>query len=439
MPRIARDRKPDETTFLRRVFDQISDCLVAIDLEGRVVLINKAYCELLGGPESEFLGRHITDVVGPRTRLHVVAQGGRVELGYPLDVKGRRLVTKQVPVLLEGEVIGAVGMALTSDLRIPASKSRTSGEKAKNDAWHVRFSLNDIFGEAREIVAYKQALVRAAEHEFPVLITGETGTGKELGAQSIHHMSLRSSGPFVWVNCSSIPQELIEAELFGYEGGAFTGARSQGKPGKFELSANGTIFLDEIGDMPLALQSSLLRVLQTNEYVRVGGTTPLELKARIICATNKPLGKLVADKSFRSDLFYRLDIEAIEAPTLRSRQDKEELAQHLLRRAALKTGRSLRPLGKVQLDRIRSHDWPGNARELENVLLRWTLGGDFTVRPHGEASHSPGASLREQLEDTRRRAVQNALLEAGGDKERCAAILGISRAALYKELAKSTD
>jgi transcriptional regulator with PAS, ATPase and Fis domain len=437
MPRIARGRAPEESTFLRRVFDQISDCLVAIDLEGRIVLINKAYCELLKGSEQDFLGRKITDVVGPKTRLHVVAQGGPVELGYPLDVKGRRLITKQVPVLSEGEIIGAVGMALSSDLRAP--KSSRPGDKASMEAWHVRFSLNDIFGEGKEIVAYKECLTRASQHDFPVLISGETGTGKELGAQSIHHLSSRGSGPFVWINCASIPQELVEAELFGYEGGAFTGAKNIGKRGKFELAAGGTIFLDEIGDMPLALQSSLLRVLQTNEYVRVGGASPIELKARIVCATNKSLEELVAKQAFRSDLYFRLDIESIEAPALKDREDKEELAQHLLRKAALRAGRPFRPLEKAQLEAIRSHDWPGNVRELENVLLRWTLGGQFSIRNHHFTRNAVQQSLSEQLQETRRRAIENAMDRTGRNKEKSAALLGMSRSAFYKELARLTQ
>lgn len=428
-----------EVHFLRRVFDQISDCLVAIDVDGRIVLINQAYCELLRGRETDFLGRHITTVVGPATRLHLVAKGGPVELGYPLDIRGKRLISKQVPVMSKGKIVGAVGMAMASDLRSP-SKPRGNSGRTREDNWQIRFTLNDIFGQGKEIATFKSALERAASHDFPVLITGETGTGKELGAQSIHHLSARSRGPFVWVNCASIPPDLIEAELFGYEGGAFTGAKTKGKEGKFELAAGGTIFLDEIGDMPAHLQSSLLRILQTNQFVRVGGTSPIDLDARLICATHRSLEQLVEEKLFRSDLLYRLDVVTIRAPSLRERDDKDQLIGYLVKKVADKTGREFH-LTARQRELLLQHDWPGNVRELENTLVRLVLSGELLIRTKAAArrGHGPsgsGGDLKAQIETAKQQAIRSAMDAANGDKERAANALKISRAQLYRELQK---
>jgi transcriptional regulator with PAS, ATPase and Fis domain len=439
----------DEARFLRTVLDHVSDCLVAVDTEGRVVLINRPYCKLLGGEEEDFIGRRITDVVSQETRLHLVARGESAIVGFPLNVRGQRLITKQVPVLQDGEIIGAVGLALFSDFE---ALRRTYSKLSQNDLaisnaktpWVARYSIDDIIGHGTVMERMRAQIRAAATTALPVLIEGETGTGKELAAQAIHHLSDRAHGPFVWMNCASIPQELIEAELFGYEGGAFTGARARGKPGKFELAKGGTLFLDEIGDMPLSLQSSLLRSLQGNEIVRVGGTSPIQIDARIICATNRSLRAMVAEQKFRMDLFYRLDVLRISTPSLRERTDKADLIERILPRLAARHGLPLRKLSPPQLKRLLGHRWPGNVREIESALLRFLIDGSIELAEggtdaagHGDSDAASG-KLKIRLRSEKIKAIREALVRAKFDKELAASMLGISRAHLYRELAQQS-
>ncbi|MEZ0059476.1 transcriptional regulator with PAS, ATPase and Fis domain [Bradyrhizobium elkanii] len=431
----------EEAGFLRLVLDHVSDCLVAVDTSGTVVLINQPYCRLLGGVADDFVGRHITDVVGAQTKLHLVARGEGSHVGYPLKVRGHQLITKQVPVLQDGRIIGAVGLALFSDLGTLKRTFRraTQAELAMpegNKSWRSRFSMSDIVGQGERMDAYRNSLEVVAGHDLPVLISGETGSGKELAAHAIHAHSSRSEGPFVWINCASIPGELIEAELFGYEGGAFTGARSRGKLGKFELASGGTLFLDEIGDMPLHLQGSLLRVLQTSEIVRVGGTTPVAVNTRIVCATNQPLPELARTGRFRQDLYYRLGVLPIDVPPLRDREDIEFLAGILLARIAVRLSAVQTALGRREIASLLAHSWPGNVRELENTLTRFVVTGRLTLfsanpRPRQEEDAAP-QRLKQRIQSQTATEIRAALKQSSGNKRRAAELLGISRAHLYR-------
>lgn len=437
----------EEAGFLRLVLDHVSDCLVAVDTSGTIVLINQPYCRLLGGVAADFVGRHVTDVVGPQTKLHLVARGEGSHVGYPLKVRGHQLITRQVPVLQDGQIIGAVGLALFSDL---AALKRTFRRATQaelempqgNKPWRSQFSMSDIVGQGELMNAYRTSLDVVAGHDLPVLISGETGSGKELAAHTIHAHSRRSAGPFVWINCASIPSELIEAELFGYEGGAFTGARSRGKLGKFELASGGTLFLDEIGDMPLPLQGSLLRVLQTNEMVRVGGTTPVVVNTRIVCATNRPLQELARAGRFRQDLYYRLGVLPIDVPPLRNRADIEFLARELLERIAARLDAAPRELSRKEMSSLVGHKWPGNVRELENVLTRFIVTGRLMTletcpTSQQDADRAP-PPLKQRIRSQTAMEIQAALEQSGGNKRRAAELLGISRAHLYRLMREQT-
>jgi PAS domain S-box-containing protein len=431
----------EEAGFLKLVLDHVSDCLVAVDTSGTIVLINQPYCRLLGGEADDFIGRHITEVVGPQTKLHLVARGEGSHVGYPLKVRGHQLITRQVPVRRDGRIIGAVGLALFSDLGALKKTFRrvTQAELAipqGNKHWRSRFSMSDIVGQGELMDSYRNSLDVVAEHDLPVLILGETGSGKELAAHTIHAHSSRSEGPLVWVNCASIPSELIEAELFGYEGGAFTGARSRGKLGKFELASGGTLFLDEIGDMPLHLQGSLLRVLQTNDIIRVGGTTPVAVNTRIICATNQSLHELVRAGRFRQDLYYRLSVLPINVPALRDREDIEFLARQLLIRIADRLDSETRSLSQKEMLSLSTHRWPGNVRELENVLTRFIVTGKLTVLPANPPSEPEEEKaprpLKQRIQSQAIAEIRTALQQSDGNKRRAAELLGISRAHLYR-------
>ncbi|NBQ70793.1 MAG: AAA family ATPase [Nitrosomonadaceae bacterium] len=294
------------------------------------------------------------------------------------------------------------------------------------------------------VISSSNQIRQAASLNVPLLITGETGTGKELAANAIHNLSPRSKRPFVWVNCASIPENLIDAELFGYDGGSFTGARARGKPGKFELASGGTLFLDEIGDMPLHLQASLLRAVQNQEIVRVGGTSPVKVDVRVICATNLPLMQMVQEGRFRADLYFRLNVLSINMPSLRERDDLDFLVDTLIQKLIQREGTVKRTLSEAMKKQLRQNNWPGNVRELEGALLRYLVSGELeltdkhlnnvaasTASLNRRNIHS---TLQEHLDHERKSHIQRALDSTQGDKERAAEVLGISRATLYREL-----
>jgi transcriptional regulator with PAS, ATPase and Fis domain len=282
-----------------------------------------------------------------------------------------------------------------------------------------------------------------------VLVTGESGTGKEVLAQAIHNASTRASGPFVGINCSAIPRELLESELFGYEGGAFTGAKKGGHPGKFELAEGGTILLDEIGDMPIEMQAKLLRVLQEKRVHRIGGTREVELNARVIATTNRDLDEEADKGRFRRDLLFRLKVIHIQLPSLRDRaSDVPLLVSHYLTLFAARLGKNVRALAPHVMEAFMRYHWPGNIRELENVLEAEVnmCTEDQTVLdqvPEGirvRASHDRVGDITisrgspRTLEESERELLIQALSQTGGSIPGVARQLGISRGTVYNKL-----
>jgi transcriptional regulator with PAS, ATPase and Fis domain len=292
----------------------------------------------------------------------------------------------------------------------------------------------------------KDHALQAAATNLPVVITGESGTGKELFAQAIHHASSRRPFSFVRLNCSAIPRDLIETELFGYDKGAFTGARSSGKPGKFELAQHGSMFLDEIGDLPLEMQPKLLRVLEEKEFERVGGTSLIKADFRLLAATNQNLEDMLENGRFRSDLFYRLNVIPLHIPPLRERkEDLIPIADHLLKQMT-------HDFSEIQLDPqsvkiLREYEWPGNVRELSNVLERVVSSLDKnTIFPHdlpfylhGRQKIIPSAnnsSLKSVQDAAEKEAIRLALESSDDNKSKAADMLGIHRSLLYKKMKK---
>jgi transcriptional regulator with PAS, ATPase and Fis domain len=276
-----------------------------------------------------------------------------------------------VPVRYEGHAVGAVvrvlGPAASAARSRPATRAAPSGA-AGNVA---RYDFGQILGESRAVLAATTLARAAARNDLPVVLTGESGTGKELFAQSIHGASARADGPFVAVNCGCIPAALLEAELFGYEAGTFTGGRKEGNAGKFEEAHGGTLFLDEVSELSPQAQTALLRVLQEREVVRLGGSTPRRVDLRVVAATNKPLGEEIRSGRFRQDLFFRLNVLAIAVPPLRDRPtDVRLLARSFLREAEAQLGRSDLALSPAALALLEAYPWPGNVRELRNAILR---------------------------------------------------------------------
>ena len=303
-----------------------------------------------------------------------------------------------------------------------------------------KFSLANMVGQSGAMQEVYKMVEKVAPTDATVLIRGESGTGKELVAQAIHHLSLRSAEPFVAVNCGALPESLLESELFGHEKGAFTGADKM-KVGRFELAANGTIFLDEIGDISPSTQIKLLRVLQAHQIERVGGTKTLEIKARTIAATNRDLEEALKDKSFREDLYYRINVFPITLPPLRERQeDIPDLVAHFLK----KLGKKEDAIEGNALELLTKYRWQGNVRELENVIERSLIMSNtdkITERdlpPHVKNVPSLGAAGSFEipdeglsLEEVEKKLIKNALNKAGGNKSKAAKFLGITRRKLY--------
>ncbi|MDR3363861.1 MAG: sigma 54-interacting transcriptional regulator [Clostridiales Family XIII bacterium] len=322
-------------------------------------------------------------------------------------------------------------------------------------SFSATFTFDDIIGGADCLRQAIELGKRAAAGDSTILILGESGTGKELFAQAIHNASHYAKGPFVAINCGALPGSLIESELFGYEAGAFTGASKNGNPGKFELADAGTIFLDEIGDMPLATQASMLRVIQTREVVRIGGRISKRLDVRIIAATNQDLAGKVADKSFREDLYYRLNVISIPVPPLRGRKEDIRLLADRFLQTKGAGGTKSGGLSAEAYRLLMGHDWPGNVRELENAIERAVgVSGGGMIGPQ----HLPEAIARQKgheagaiapaafpaahaaadinIEELNQAAIRAALRQTSGNVQKAAALLGISRRTLYRKIEK---
>lgn len=315
--------------------------------------------------------------------------------------------------------------------------------------WGSLVSFEDIKGDSRAICALKETAQHVARGPSTVLLMGETGTGKELLARAIHNRSPRADGPFVAVNCAGIPETLLESELFGYEEGAFTGARKGGKPGRLDLAQKGTLFLDEIGDMPLHLQAKLLRVLQERSIERVGGTGPIPIDVRLIAATNKNIEDLVDRGLFRQDLYYRINVIPLSIPPLRERpEDIEVLASFFLTKYRQAVRGRAAGFTQVAMDCLKQYSWPGNVRELENAVEYAT---NMETGPLVEREHLPPrlrsvplcvdnpVSLEERVKDYERRIIGQTLDKYGWDlngKADAARELGIGIRTLYRKLAE---
>ncbi len=317
-----------------------------------------------------------------------------------------------------------------------------------------RYRVDNIVGSGSRMQEILASVMRVAPTRATVLLCGESGTGKDLIARAIHHHSPRQARPFVKINCTSIPENLMESELFGYEKGAFTGANAA-KPGKFEQADTGTVFLDEIGDVPTAIQVKLLRVLQEREFERLGSNKTRQIDVRVIAATNVDLRRALEEGNFREDLYYRLNVFPLTIPALRDRrEDIPALAEHFLRKFAAETESSVRAISESARQKLVAYDWPGNVRELENVIERSLLycGGD-TLRPDDiHLDHAPkrasangnggGAVVDDflpdgvTLDDHERQLIREALRRANGNKSQAARLLGLTRNALRYRLSQ---
>jgi len=373
------EKTREQLEMYRLIFESIYNGSMVTDAKGFITHFNRPYGHFLGLNPAEQIGKHCTEAI-ENTRMHIVAETGKPEINLSQRIMGQSMVVQRIPIKKEGNVIAVFGQVMFKDVRdvgklaknlsLLESKVKLYEEELIN-LRSTKYTFDSIIGRSKTIRSLKKEALVASTNQFPVLISGESGTGKELFAQAIHHASPRKLYPFVRINCAAIPRDLLESELFGYEKGAFTGARTRGKPGKFELAQKGTIFLDEIGDLPLQMQPKLLRVLEEKEFERVGGNKLIRSDFRLIAASNQNLEEMLNDGRFRKDLFYRLNVITIHITPLRKRRSDIVLtARHLLRNLAQEATMSGIRLDKSTEDVLKKSDWPGNVRELSNVLER---------------------------------------------------------------------
>ena len=439
-----------------KIFDPLPIPLILLDKDGVIRMINQVFADYLGFPKREIIGKPVLEV-DKYSRFPYVLKTKKAEIAWKHTFQnGHTGIVHRIPVLDEaGEVKFAVGMVLFENLeqfRDIIEKNKLLETKLhlyKNqlkEIYGAKYSWDNIIGNSEKMAQAKFIGRRASQTNSNVLILGESGTGKELFAHAIHNDSNRKYAPFVKVNSAAIPSELLESELFGYEEGAFTGAKKGGKIGKFELANGGSIFLDEIGDMPLKMQAKLLRVLQERELERVGGNQVIKVDVRVIAATNANLKELIAQGKFREDLYYRLNVMTIEIPPLRERrEDIEELAAVLLKKLSNQLGRYVSKISEKAMEFLLSHSWAGNVRELENVLERAiNLADSDTLLPvhlpvylRNQVKRTLGGPvrpLREIIEDTEKEAIARVLEYTKGNKQQAAKLLDISRSSLYDKI-----
>ena len=456
MPSKTIQELQEKIEFYERVLDNIRNGVMITDPKGKVIFFSRTYGNFLGVDPQKVMGKHCREVV-EHTRMDVVARTGIPEINHPHRIKGRDMVVQRIPIQKDGKVIAVYGQVMFEDIRDVQTLAKKLNfleskielyEKELVSLRSSKYTFNHIVGKSPSIMELKKIAQKAAKTNAAVLITGESGTGKELFAHAIHHASHRRAFPFVRLNCAAIPRDLLEAELFGYQPGAFTGAGSRGKPGKFELAHQGSVFLDEIGDLPLEMQPKLLRVIEEKETERLGGTRVFKSDFRLITATHENLEKLVQEGRFRKDLYYRLNVIPINLSPLRERkEDIIILVHHLIEILNRDLGLNVTRLAPEVLRCFENYHWPGNVRELANIMERilYSLDGDTIERHHlpiflqnsGQGtSRSPNASLKRVKDETEKETLLQALQQSKNNKNKAALALGIHRTALYKKIKK---
>ncbi|MDW7643819.1 MAG: sigma 54-interacting transcriptional regulator [Desulfuromonadales bacterium] len=433
----ARKQEKARGNLFKAVLDYAYDGIISINREGKVTSFNPVAERMLHISEANALGRPIRHI-WPEIELEAVLDNAQEDLGQLAKINDHYLVCNKAPICVNGNVVGAVAtFQEASHIQQMEAKVRrrlfASGHRAT-------FCFDDIVGTSA-ILKKHMALARDfAKTDSSILIQGETGTGKEVFAQSIHNFSSRQQGPFVALNCAALPAHILESELFGYVSGAFTGASSKGKPGLFEIAHGGTLFLDEIAEMEYATQGKLLRVLQEKKVMRLGSDKVTPVNVRIIAATNQNLKSLVNDNKFRADLYYRLNVLQLRLFPLRERkEDILALSQFFLDKHSLASGRKL-TLTPRALQALTEYGWAGNVRELQNILERILatlkqakIDADI-VGQHLEDHHEP--EIRAQILQDEWEEIRRALAEARGKHAEAAKILGISRSTLWRKLKK---
>jgi transcriptional regulator with PAS, ATPase and Fis domain len=425
------------------IMDSISEGVLTLDPDGRITHMNKQAAVNLGIQFHASIGKSLAEVMGAVNDTFIAKVYGKREIyAEPMVLRRKKeklkLAVSCTPLIgKKGNVIGKVVILQ------PMQTYNRLIKRAIGNRAHITF--DKIVGQNNTFKYSLKCAQIAARSDSNVILLGESGVGKEMFAQAIHNASSRSMEPFLAINCAALPRELISSELFGYEEGAFTGARKGGNQGKFELADQGTIFLDEIGEMPLDMQGSLLRVLEEGAITRLGGTARVPVNVRIIAATNKNLLEEVEKKHFRADLYYRLCVIDIDIPPLRERKDDiPQLVHHFIKTIAPRLGKSVTGIERDALDVLLDYQWPGNVRELSNVIERAiNMAGEELMSiedlspeivKSGKTRNWQLVSLHDTSKLPDAETIQDCLIKNKGIMSKTAKELGISRSTLYRKM-----
>ena len=444
--------------------------LLCIDNDGKITYVNEKMLKYKNCTSEQMIGKHIKEFF-PYTHMIENMENERDTIAfYQGNVTSKDDVEASVHYVLrkDGKRVGLMTYDIFQELKEFEQFVRMYGELDDKIKYYreelkeyrmTKYSIEDIVGQSEQIKKLKADIKNAAKTSSTVLITGETGTGKELVAHSIHDLSKRRSNKFVKLNITNLPPSLIESELFGYEAGSFTGAVKSGKKGRLEEADNGTLFIDEIETLPLEMQPKLLRVLQEREIERIGNNESIQINVRIISATNEKLEELVKERKFRKDLFYRLEVVRINVPSLRERkEDIRLLAEHFIREYNMTLGTNVTGITDAAVVKLESYDWPGNVRELKNVIERAmgaannnlvdsdsiqiasivdnsALGrGGTAAVPHSYFDFEGESPIEEAKRQAEIAVITEALARAEGNKKRAAEMLKIARPLLYQKM-----
>ena len=447
---------------LNHILTDPYDAMAIINADEKMAYISPVHERFFGLQAGEAIGKHVRDVI-ENTRLHHAVRTGVAEVGQIHRMRGKERVVSRHPISHDGKIVGAIGRVMfKGPQQLEAMARRISSLEEEIATYKARAGasaagekfLDAIVGQSFAIQSIKEQIRKIAPLDIPVLIQGESGTGKELVAQALHMLSPRHDGRLVTVNAAALPDSLVESELFGYEPGSFTGADTKGRAGKFEMADKGTIFLDEVGDMPLEVQSKLLRVLQDRMVERVGGEKPKRVDFRLFSATNRDLEAFVEQDKFRLDLFYRISPIVLSMPSLEERiEDIPLLLNHFAADLARQYGRPAPAIDMAISDHLMNQSWPGNVRQLRHAVERamvFSEPGKLTVadfqrdagfaarktRTAGPvaATDAEGATLKDSLDALEVKLINDAMIRFQGNKKRAAEHLGVSRSYLYKKL-----
>lgn len=439
---------------LFQILDNIHDVVLVIDSDTTIVYANEAYAKILGVPVAKVLGRRL-DKIEPKAAAIEILRTGKPSSGKDyLGSLGIDVVGNSFPLYNGESIIGCVSTFknITEVVELNRELQQTKGLadylKEQLEQWEqLPLSFKEYVGQNSNLKETLVLAAKVARTDSTVLIRGESGVGKEVLAKAVHNSSRRKDKPLIKVNCAAIPEDLIESELFGYEDGAFTGAKKGGKLGKFELAHSGTIFLDEIGDMSYTMQAKLLRVLQEKEFERVGGTKTIKVDIRVIAATNRDLESMIKKGTFRRDLYYRLNIVPLNLTPLRERKDDlMALSKTFLDQFARETGHEL-TLSPQVVRFFQEYDWPGNIRELQNVLEHASIVcSDITIeiyhlpaqiipanRDQYKIKNKP-STVKEIVASVEKELILSALVTYKNNRTKAMKALGFSRRVFYDKL-----